>query len=166
MTVKAAAAGLWRTVVRQRLLRNESTPSNVLDLDSLEMREQPLRSYYLRAMFFAGVETWTLPEELVVTDAAEVSLSAAQCLEEPWHVLSSARCTDIIVFYSTEKTIEAKMMKAGGTEIGKTLAEKSRGLFSANDWQCKTYVDCKLEVPSDVVESNVLHLLVLGFSVS
>ncbi|NXK69416.1 ZRAB2 protein, partial [Sylvietta virens] len=39
-----------------------------------------------------------------------------------------------------EKTTEAKMMKAGGTEIGKTLAEKSRGLFSANDWQCKT--DC------------------------
>lgn len=32
------------------------------------------------------------------------------------------------------------MMKAGGTEIGKTLAEKSRGLFSANDWQCKTFV--------------------------
>ncbi|MEE6494762.1 hypothetical protein FKM82_001868 [Ascaphus truei] len=39
---------------------------------------------------------------------------------------------------SLEKTTEAKMMKAGGTEIGKTLAEKSRGLFSANDWQCKT----------------------------
>lgn len=37
-----------------------------------------------------------------------------------------------------DKTTEAKMMKAGGTEIGKTLAEKSRGLFSANDWQCKT----------------------------
>uniref|UniRef100_A0A8C2MAK2 Zinc finger Ran-binding domain-containing protein 2 n=1 Tax=Cricetulus griseus TaxID=10029 RepID=A0A8C2MAK2_CRIGR len=37
-----------------------------------------------------------------------------------------------------EKTTEAKMMKAGGTEIGKTLAEKSQGLFSANDWQCKT----------------------------
>merc|ERR1712168_231225 len=37
-----------------------------------------------------------------------------------------------------EKTTEAKMVKAGGTEIGKTLAEKSRGLFSANDWQCKT----------------------------
>uniref|UniRef100_A0A2K5XWY2 Zinc finger Ran-binding domain-containing protein 2 n=1 Tax=Mandrillus leucophaeus TaxID=9568 RepID=A0A2K5XWY2_MANLE len=37
-----------------------------------------------------------------------------------------------------EKTTEAKMMKAGGTEIGKTLVEKSRGLFSANDWQCKT----------------------------
>uniref|UniRef100_H3CYS2 Zinc finger Ran-binding domain-containing protein 2 n=1 Tax=Tetraodon nigroviridis TaxID=99883 RepID=H3CYS2_TETNG len=37
-----------------------------------------------------------------------------------------------------DKTTDAKMMKAGGTEIGKTLAEKSRGLFSANDWQCKT----------------------------
>ncbi|GCB63539.1 hypothetical protein scyTo_0007398 [Scyliorhinus torazame] len=37
-----------------------------------------------------------------------------------------------------ERTCEAKLMKAGGTEIGKTLAEKSRGLFSANDWQCKT----------------------------
>lgn len=49
------------------------------------------------------------------------------------------------VFYSTEKTTEAKMMKAGGTEIGKTLAEKSRGLFSANDWQCKTYVNYKWE---------------------
>jgi hypothetical protein len=28
--------------------------------------------------------------------------------------------------------------KKGGTEIGKTLAEKSKGLFSADDWQCKT----------------------------
>lgn len=48
----------------------------------------------------------------------------------------------VVVFVSfsfPEKTTEAKMMKAGGTEIGKTLAEKSRGLFSANDWQCKTY---------------------------
>uniref|UniRef100_A0A8D0TUP5 Zinc finger Ran-binding domain-containing protein 2 n=1 Tax=Sus scrofa TaxID=9823 RepID=A0A8D0TUP5_PIG len=42
------------------------------------------------------------------------------------------------IFLFSEKTTEAKMMKAGGTEIGKTLAEKSRGLFSANDWQCKT----------------------------
>ena len=45
-----------------------------------------------------------------------------------------------MIFLFSEKTTEAKMMKAGGTEIGKTLAEKSRGLFSANDWQCKTYV--------------------------
>ncbi|VTJ89830.1 Hypothetical predicted protein [Marmota monax] len=37
-----------------------------------------------------------------------------------------------------EKTTEAKMMKARGTEIGKKLAEKSQGLFSANEWQCKT----------------------------
>ncbi|KAK2168486.1 hypothetical protein LSH36_16g02030 [Paralvinella palmiformis] len=28
--------------------------------------------------------------------------------------------------------------KKGGAEIGKTLAEKSKGLFSADDWQCKT----------------------------
>lgn len=27
--------------------------------------------------------------------------------------------------------------KKGGTEIGKAMAEKSRGLFSADDWQCK-----------------------------
>lgn len=49
-------------------------------------------------------------------------------------------CLVFVCFFSfPEKTTEAKMMKAGGTEIGKTLAEKSRGLFSANDWQCKTY---------------------------
>uniref|UniRef100_A0A8C8C299 RanBP2-type domain-containing protein n=1 Tax=Oncorhynchus tshawytscha TaxID=74940 RepID=A0A8C8C299_ONCTS len=35
----------------------------------------------------------------------------------------------------TEKTTEGKMMKAGVTEIGKTLAEKI--LFCANNWQCK-----------------------------
>ncbi|KAF3830953.1 hypothetical protein GH733_002191 [Mirounga leonina] len=45
-----------------------------------------------------------------------------------------------------EKTTEAKMMKAGGSEIAKTLAEKSRGLFSANDWQCETCsnIDCNM----------------------
>uniref|UniRef100_A0A3Q1EA52 Zinc finger Ran-binding domain-containing protein 2 n=1 Tax=Acanthochromis polyacanthus TaxID=80966 RepID=A0A3Q1EA52_9TELE len=53
---------------------------------------------------------------------------------EAWRFYSKKICC----FSSTEKTTEAKMMKAGGTEIGKTLAEKSRGLFSANDWQCKT----------------------------
>lgn len=53
-------------------------------------------------------------------------------------LLSGVCFTESIAFNSSEKTIEAKMMKAGGTEIGKTLAEKSRGLFSANDWQCKT----------------------------
>lgn len=52
-------------------------------------------------------------------------------------------CVLLFCSVSTEKTTEAKMMKAGGTEIGKTLAEKSRGLFSANDWQCKTYVCIK-----------------------
>ena len=29
------------------------------------------------------------------------------------------------------------MFKKGGTEIGKAMAEKSKGLFSADDWQCK-----------------------------
>lgn len=61
------------------------------------------------------------------------------------HLFLKGCCTVNYVFYSTEKTTEAKMMKAGGTEIGKTLAEKSRGLFSANDWQCKTYVNYKWE---------------------
>ena len=30
--------------------------------------------------------------------------------------------------------------RKGGQEIGSSMAEKSRGLFSADDWQCKTYV--------------------------
>lgn len=30
------------------------------------------------------------------------------------------------------------MKKKLGTEIGKHAAEKSRGLFSAEDWQCNT----------------------------
>lgn len=74
-----------------------------------------------------------MPEEQVVTDVAEVRPSLNSVL---FIIRSSVwynNCSD-----STEKTTEAKMMKAGGTEIGKTLAEKSRGLFSANDWQCKT----------------------------
>lgn len=31
-------------------------------------------------------------------------------------------------------------IKKQGTEIGKVMAEKSHGLFSADDWQCKTLV--------------------------
>ncbi|XP_063410656.1 zinc finger Ran-binding domain-containing protein 2-like isoform X3 [Mytilus trossulus] len=33
---------------------------------------------------------------------------------------------------------EGLIFKKGGTEIGKGLAEKSKGLFSADDWQCKS----------------------------
>lgn len=32
---------------------------------------------------------------------------------------------------------DGTVFKKGGTEIGKQLAEKSKGLFSADDWQCK-----------------------------
>jgi hypothetical protein len=63
-----------------------------------------------------------------------------------------------IIFLFSEKTTEAKMMKAGGTEIGKTLAEKSRGLFSANDWQCKTYV---LQIIVHYSNDNVYYTLLL-----
>lgn len=107
-----------------------------------------------------------MPEELVVTDAAEVSLLHYNVSKNHETCFLMPAALTSLCFTPTEKTIEAKMMKAGGTEIGKTLAEKSRGLFSANDWQCKTYVDCTLEVPSDVVESNLLHLLVLGLNMS
>lgn len=39
-------------------------------------------------------------------------------------------------FFTDRK--EGIVYKKGGTEIGKNLAEKSKGLFSADDWQCKT----------------------------
>ena len=41
-----------------------------------------------------------------------------------------------------ERTYEKVDLKKGGVEIGKAMAEKSKGLFSADDWQCKTYVNC------------------------
>ncbi|CAH1242828.1 ZRANB2 [Branchiostoma lanceolatum] len=36
------------------------------------------------------------------------------------------------------KDSKAKVIRTGGVEIGKAAAEKSKGLFSADDWQCKT----------------------------
>lgn len=38
----------------------------------------------------------------------------------------------------TDKGSAGDKLKKGGVEIGKTMAEKSKGLFSADDWQCKT----------------------------
>jgi len=38
---------------------------------------------------------------------------------------------------STPKPLLSQMKK-GGIEIGKGMAEKSKGLFAADDWQCKT----------------------------
>ena len=35
---------------------------------------------------------------------------------------------------------DGTVFKKGGTEIGKAMAEKSKGLFSADDWQCKRFV--------------------------
>lgn len=40
--------------------------------------------------------------------------------------------------YLVEKPQMAGKVKLGGFELGKQLAEKSKGLFSADDWQCKT----------------------------
>ncbi|KAI8510200.1 Zinc finger Ran-binding domain-containing protein 2 [Branchiostoma belcheri] len=37
-----------------------------------------------------------------------------------------------------DKDSKAKVIRTGGVEIGKAAAEKSKGLFSADDWQCKT----------------------------
>ena len=44
--------------------------------------------------------------------------------------------------------------KKGGTEIGKQLADKSKGLFSADDWQCKTLVFKYFKVYRDVIFSS------------
>ena len=37
-----------------------------------------------------------------------------------------------------QKQPNVKKIKKGGVQIGKAAAEKSRGLFSADDWICKT----------------------------
>jgi hypothetical protein len=42
----------------------------------------------------------------------------------------------MFIHFSEKK--ESNSFKKGGHEIGKAAAEKSRGLFSADDWQCKT----------------------------
>uniref|UniRef100_A0A8C8EHY4 RanBP2-type domain-containing protein n=1 Tax=Oncorhynchus tshawytscha TaxID=74940 RepID=A0A8C8EHY4_ONCTS len=61
------------------------------------------------------------------TDIAGESLRKIQSGRDSYLETSASRLT--------EKTTEGKMMKAGVTEIGKTLAEKI--LFCANNWQCK-----------------------------
>jgi len=51
-------------------------------------------------------------------------------------------CCDYGVFVSWECLFldrkEGVEIRKQGTEIGKVMAEKSKGLFSADDWQCKT----------------------------
>jgi hypothetical protein len=43
--------------------------------------------------------------------------------------------TTFVYFCADRK--DGAVFKKGGTEIGKAMAEKSKGLFSADDWQCK-----------------------------
>lgn len=43
-----------------------------------------------------------------------------------------------LAFVITLDRKEGVEIRKQGTEIGKAMAEKSKGLFSADDWQCKT----------------------------
>jgi len=47
-------------------------------------------------------------------------------------------CVDLTCYKFLPDRKEGTVYKKGGQEIGKNLAEKSKGLFSADDWQCKT----------------------------
>jgi len=51
-----------------------------------------------------------------------------------WWKWSFATC----LFYLFADRKEGIEIRKQGTEIGKAMAEKSKGLFSADDWQCKT----------------------------
>ena len=44
----------------------------------------------------------------------------------------------IVLSVLAAEKAQAQTFKKGGIEIGKAMAEKSKGLFSADDWQCKT----------------------------
>ena len=63
-----------------------------------------------------------------------------------------------------DKPIAARKIRSGGNKIGKQAAEKSRGLFSADDWMCKTLevilVNLKI---SSVVFAIVINYLLLDF---
>ena len=57
----------------------------------------------------------------------------------PWRVdrLDGRVTLSPLLVCCTDK-VEGVEIKKLGTEIGKHMAEKSHGLFSADDWQCKT----------------------------
>jgi len=46
-------------------------------------------------------------------------------------------CTGVYKCFASDRK-EGTEIRKQGTEIGKAMAEKSKGLFSADDWQCKT----------------------------
>lgn len=43
-----------------------------------------------------------------------------------------------VICITVADRMEGVEIKKQGTEIGKAMAEKSKGLFSADDWQCKS----------------------------
>lgn len=48
-------------------------------------------------------------------------------------------CISFVFVFITAKG-SSYIVKKAGTEIGSKFAEKSKGLFSADDWQCSKYV--------------------------
>ena len=62
------------------------------------------------------------------------------------HIKNIFRCDNINFARRTscnrcgiDRPVGVKRIKHGGSLIGKNGAEKSNGLFSADDWMCKTY---------------------------
>ena len=53
--------------------------------------------------------------------------------------ICTLECLTWIYLFCTDRP-EGVEIKKQGIEIGKAMAEKSKGLFSADDWQCKSYV--------------------------
>ena len=59
-----------------------------------------------------------------------------------------------------QKQAGVKKIMKGGVQIGKAAAEKSRGLFSADDWICKTYALLCIALVSYLLASVLGKLLV------
>jgi hypothetical protein len=59
-----------------------------------------------------------------------------------WFSFPSTCNLVLIAFYFAAKPDEKTSVKKTGIEIGKQAAEKSKGLFSADDWMCTKSVIC------------------------
>lgn len=62
---------------------------------------------------------------------------ACSCLNTP--TLNSPHELSVSFCYCIEKS-KVEIFKKTGTEIGKKAAERSGGLFSADDWHCSRYI--------------------------